>query len=268
MSAQPSREFWGQFGKKPAKRDRRNFKFGTLLVAKPKLPKAYDFDVKYLAVPTPMFGNDVHGDCVIAGRAHQTLRFEYLEQHKVLQISDTAVLREWHKENGNTEQGLVVLDSLDLWRKKGWKVERRTYRIQAYAEVDRTVHDEVRRAIVMQVGIGLGLTLPYNAVELVQAGRPWDVTPGPKGRKDPRGGHYVYCPGYTEIGPVCVTWGRKQQMTWKFFDRFSDEAYATIDARDPRFKKVTRVGGTLDYDRLDALLAKVTPVSTRGVVTA
>jgi hypothetical protein len=30
-----------------------------------------------------MFANDYHGDCVIAGRAHQTLRFEDKEQNKM-----------------------------------------------------------------------------------------------------------------------------------------------------------------------------------------
>lgn len=256
MPAKSSAPFWGKFGKKPARRDKRNFKFGALLAAAPKLPKAYDFDVQYLAVPTPMFANDDHGDCVIAGRAHQTLRFEYLEQHRVLSITDRDVLREWHKENGNTDDGLVLLDSLKEWRHQGWKAAGRTYKIKAFTEVDRTDPDEVRRAIVMQVGVGLGLTLPFNAVELLQAGRPWDVTAGAGGRKNPRGGHYVYCSGYTEQGPVCVTWGRKQQMTWRFLDRFCDEAYAMVDARDAEFKKATGMGGRLDYERIEALLAK------------
>jgi hypothetical protein len=29
---------------------------------------------------------------------------------------------------------------------------------------------------------------------------------------------------------VCVTWGRKQQLTWAFVDKYCDEAYAIIDA--------------------------------------
>ena len=38
-------------------------------------------------VPTPMFGNDVYGDCVMAGRGHQTLRFELIEQNKIIKIT-------------------------------------------------------------------------------------------------------------------------------------------------------------------------------------
>ena len=69
-----------KLGKAPAKRDPRNLKFAAILKAPAKLPTEYDFDLKHPGIPTPMFGNDHYGDCVIAGRAHQTLRFELLEQ--------------------------------------------------------------------------------------------------------------------------------------------------------------------------------------------
>jgi hypothetical protein len=243
--------FWAKFGKKPAKRDERNLKFGPLLVSVPKLPQSFDFDEKYIAVSTPMFGNDEHGDCVIAGRAHQTMRFEYVELRKLLKITDAEVLRQWRKENGHTEDGLVVLDSLKQWRKTGWKAGGRTLKIKAFAELNRKKHDELRRAIVMQIGVGLGFTLPFNALPLFQAGKAWDVGKGSGAKPDPDGGHYVYCPGYTKDGPVCVTWGRKQQLTWRFFDRYCDEAYAMVDARDAKRRKAGSLGGKLDYQLLD-----------------
>ena len=250
--------FWGKFGKRPARRDRRNIGFAELVLRSPRLPAEYDFDARYVAVPTPMFANDAHGDCVIAGRAHQTLRFEFLEQKRVIAVSDADVLREWRRENGGTEDGLVVLDSLKAWRSPGWKVSRATYRIAAFAEVDRARPLEVRRAIFMQVGIGLGLTLPYDAIAQFNAGRPWDVTGGPGGEPDPMAGHYVYCPGYTREGPVCVTWGRRQPMTWAFLARYCDEAYAAVDARDERLKRVARGRGALDLAWLRTRLDEAT----------
>ena len=72
-----------KLGKASAKKDKRNLKFATLLRAAPALPDSYDFDTTHPGIPTPMFGNDTHGDCVIAGRAHQTLRFEDIEQGSV-----------------------------------------------------------------------------------------------------------------------------------------------------------------------------------------
>ena len=225
-----------KLGKAAARRDRRNFLFAAALKALPKLPPNYDFDLHHPGIPTPMFANDDYGDCVMAGRAHQTLRFEDIEQGSVLMISDKDVLREYLKETGGADSGLVVLDSLKLWRSRGWKVGKRSYRIQAFAEVNRGSHAEVRRAIYADVGVGLGLQLPKSAQAQIQGGQPWEVTTGPKSKPGSWGGHYVYVPAYTTRGPVCVTWGRKQQMTWAWFDKYCDEAYAIFDAKN-RFNK-------------------------------
>ena len=226
-----------KLGKAGAKRDKRNLKFATLLRKKlPKLPTSYDFDTKHAGIPTPMFANDELGDCVIAGRAHQTLRFELIEQGSVLMIPDTTVAAEYKKETGGPDSGLVVLDSLKLWRTKGWKVGTHNYKIQAFAQVDFTDRGEVKQSIFADVGIGLGLQLPKSAQKQIQTGQRWEVTTGPSAAPGSWGGHYVYVPGYTSAGPVCVTWGRKQQMTWSWLNKYADEAYAIFDARN-RFKK-------------------------------
>jgi hypothetical protein len=238
-----------KFGKKPAKRDARNLKLSAILRAPPKLPAEYDFDVQHNGIPTPMFGNDYHGDCVIAGRAHQTLRFEDAEQKKILPITDTDVLKEWHLENGNTENGLSVLDSIKLWRTKGWKAAGKVYKIKAFAEIDRKNHDEVKSTVYADIGTGLGFALPDSALPEFHAGKPWTQTSKPPNQNN---GHYVYIPGYTKIGPVCVTWGRKQQMSWAFFDKYCDEAYAMIDAADTQKKKAL-----LDGKKIDAFLGKL-----------
>lgn len=225
-----------KLGKADAKKDDRNLKFALLLKAAPALPSSYDFDTTHSGIPTPVFANDTLGDCVIAGRAHQTLRFEDIEQGSVLMITDKDVTREYFKETSGPDTGLVVLDSLNLWRQKGWKVGKKKYTIQAFAEVDFTDHGQILQAIFGDVGIGIGVQLPKDAKQQILTGQPWDVTSGSGSRKGSWGGHYVYIPGYTPDGPVCVTWGRKQQMTWAWLDKYCDEAYAIFDAKD-RFKK-------------------------------
>jgi len=241
-----------KLGKAPAKRDDRNLRFAAVLRATaPTLPPSYDFDTSHPGIPTPMFGNDTVGDCVIAGRAHQTLRFEDIEQGSVIMIKDSDVLREYKRETGGPDTGLVVLDSLNEWRHRGWKVGQKTYTIQAFAEVNFRKHDEVRQAIFADVGVGLGVQLPIAAQHQIQTGQPWDVTSGPGAAPGSWGGHYVYVPGYTPDGPVCVTWGRKQQITWAWLDRYCDEAYAIFDAHD-RFKKKT-----IDTKKIRAFLSGV-----------
>jgi hypothetical protein len=220
-----------KLGKAEARRDSRNLRFRTILRAQP-LPASYDFDTKHPGIPTPMFGNDDKGDCVMAGRAHQTLRFEDIEQGSVLMITDKDVLNEYFKETGGADSGLVVLDSLNEWRQTGWKVGKKNYKIQAYAEINPKSRSEVKQAIFADVGVGLGLQLPLSAQKQIQTGQPWTVTSGPDSKVGSWGGHYVYVPGYTSKGPVCVTWGRKQQIAWSWLTKYCDEAYAIFDAKD------------------------------------
>ncbi|MBW8888467.1 MAG: hypothetical protein JF616_11985 [Fibrobacteres bacterium] len=239
-----------KLGKADAKRDDRNLLFATLLRAPAKLPDEYDFDLRHTGIPMPMFANDKYGCCVIAGRAHQTLRFELLEAKSKLAITDKQVLAEYLKESGGKDSGLVVLDSLKAWRSHGWKAAGSTYKIQAFSEVAPKQHNLVKQAVYMDVGVGLGLSLPVSAQAQMQSGKPWDVVGGKNGARGSWGGHYVFVPGYTKKGPVCVTWGAKRQMTWAFFDKYCDEAYAIIDAVDTAKKKAA-----LDTAKLKAFLA-------------
>jgi hypothetical protein len=247
-----------KLGKAPAKKDKRNFKMATLWKALPTIPKEWDFDVANAAksIPTPMFGNDVHGDCVIAGRAHQTLRFELIEQKKVLPITEKDVLREYWKQEGGTgpdfDKGLIVLDSINLWRSKGWKANNRKYTIHAFAQIDQMDEEEVRAAIYLLTGAGCGLQLPDSASAQLTAGKPWDVTKGKDSAPGSWGGHYVYLSGYTAQGPVCITWGRKQQMTWKFLKKYCDELYALVDNRNWFVKK-----SPIDAEKLERYLSQI-----------
>lgn len=226
-----------KLGKAAAKEDDRNLRFAAILrAAPPKLPPSYDFDTTHPGIPTPMFANNQYGDCVMAGRAHQTLRFEDIEQGSVMMITDKDVLKEYLKETGGADSGLVVLDSLSEWRHSGWKVGKHIFKIQAFAQVNQKNKDEVRQAIYADVGLGFGVQLPKAAQKQIQTGQPWDVTSGPDSKPGSWGGHYVYVCGYTPAGPVCVTWGRKQQMTWAWVNKYCDEAYAIFDAKNT-FKK-------------------------------
>lgn len=230
-----------KLGKAPARRDRRNLLFERVLKRVPALPREYDFDREHPGTPTPMFANDTYGDCVIAGRAHQTLRFERLEQGKRLTITDGEVLDEYFKETGGEDTGLVVLDSLKLWRRRGWKAAGGRYKVKAFAEIKPESQDEIRSAVYLDLGVGLGLWLPLSAQGQSEAGKPWEVRRGPDSEPGSWGGHYVYVPAYTKTGPVCVTWGMKQPMTWAFLKKYCDEAYAIIDAVDtPKKKRVLR----------------------------
>lgn len=217
-----------KLGKAPARRDHRNLRLAAVLHGI-RLPREYDFDLRHLGIPLPMFDNAHLGDCVIAGRAHQTLRFERLERRRVISIAERDVRREYLRETGGGDTGLAVLDSLKQWRSRGWRLDGRLHRIRAFAEIDPKRRRQVKAAIFLDVGVGMGLELPESAKRQIVAGKPWAVERGPAARSGSWGGHYVYVSGYTRRGPMAVTWGRKQQMTWAFVERYCDEAYAIVD---------------------------------------
>ncbi len=246
-----------KLGKEPARRDSRNLKLKAILRAPVKVPGEYDFDTSHSGVPSPVFANDRVGDCVIAGRAHQTLRFELVEQKKVIEITDDDVTREYFLETGGPDEGLFVLDSLKLWRTSGWKAAGDQYFIMAFAEIDRAKSSEVKRTVFTDLGVGLGLSLPLTAQREFEAGKPWRTTIGSGSAPNSWGGHYVYVTGYTTLGPTCVTWGRKQLMSWSFFKKYCDEAYAVVDALNtPKKRRM------LDAAKVAAFLNNVTTVDT------
>jgi len=247
------------FGKAPAKQDHRTLKLADVLLEEDPLPPEYDFDDKHKDIPTPKYLNPPLNNCVIAGRAHQTLRFEIDEQGVLINITNKDVKREFEKQTGGSNNDIQVLGSLKLWRTRGWEAAGQNLKIKAFTKIEPIDPEKIKRAILVNLGVGLGFFLPDSAITQFEAGEPWDVT---REKAAPHG-HYVYVPGYTKDGPVCVTWGRKQQMTWAFVDKYCDEAYAIIDAIDTPQKK-----RNLDEEKINKFLATCAPVSGEGARTS
>ena len=229
-----------KLGKLPAKHDQRTIQLQNILKLKelPPIPKIYDCDTVLPApIPLLMFGNDKWGDCVMAARANQTLRLECFEQKKVIPISDSNVLNEYWKEqsagclNKHPDKGLNVLSSLTAWR-KGWNAAGQSYNIYGFGEIAALDHAEVLAAIYLLNGAIAGIQLPVSAQSQFESGQPWDITSGPGTNPGSWGGHCIYLSAYNDIGPICETWAKKQQMTWAFWDRYNDECWGIVDDRD------------------------------------
>jgi hypothetical protein len=225
-----------KLGKLPARIDTRTLRLARLFIpAKlPALPDKFDNDDGMnVVIESNMFGNDQWGDCVIAGRANWTLRAEYFEQNIRLPITTDEVLYQYWKEQGGNastqpDNGLVMLNSLNVWRHDGWTAAKEHYNIYAYAAINWKKYNELKYAILLLGGAYTGFWVPSSAMDQFDRGETWTVVPG----STIAGGHAIYLVGYNEIGPVCLTWGKKQQMTWEFFLKYTDEAYAMIDDID------------------------------------
>lgn len=220
-----------KLGKQQAVKDLRNLKISAILKTTEEPPEEYDFDVLNPGIPTPMFANDKYGCCVISGRGHQTLRFEGAEQKRILNITDEDITTEYFEESGGQDNGLNMLTSLREWRKRGWNAAGGQYKIKAFAEVNPRDHREVKTTIFSDIGIVLGVALPDNWQEATKTD-PWTAWDYTDEKPSPYNGHCVFVPAYNKKGPICVTWGGRLQMSWDFFDKYTDEAYAVIDAKN------------------------------------
>jgi hypothetical protein len=236
-----------KLGKLAAKQDYRTIQLSKILRALPPPPANFDVDSQYSSLTdSHMYKNDTLGDCVMAGRAHQTLRLEDYEQQVVIPISDNDVTTEYFKETGGADNGLVMIDSLNAWR-QGWKVAGQNYDIYAYAQVDVNSKNQVMEAIYLLNGLYIGLELPISA----QHQGIWDVTTGPDSTPGSWGGHCVYIVAYDADYLTCMTWGARKRMTWAFFQKYCDEAFGIVDDKD-------NASSTLDVNALSAILAEIT----------
>lgn len=245
-----------RLGKLPPKIDERTIRLSSIIRKEllPPLPDSYDLDEALGGIDNNrMFLNNKYGCCVISARAHQTFRFEKFEQGQQIEIADQEVEYQYFKETGGSDRGLVLLLSLNRWRNEGWQVGGKTYTVYAFASVDWKNHDEARHCIHLLGGVNFGMKVYQKDIDQFNAGEPWHLT-GNDGEL--RGGHGVYLHNYSanQGGITCTTWGRKQPMTWDFWDKRIDEAYGIVDNRNAWMGD----DSPLDVQKLDAYLKEIT----------
>jgi len=253
-------------GKLPTKIDTRTLKMNTFLKPEdelPSIPETYDIDVSMgCIIPLNDFGNKTWGDCVIAGRANLTQRFEFYEQKIVVPITTEDVLNQYWIEQGVLDpkcwltkklhllpdRGLSMLESLDIWRKCGWQINKNEYNIYAFATLDAI--NEIKQSIYFLNGAYVGMQVSKSAMSQFNKGLLWEV---PEIESPIIGGHAIAVIGYSPTDVTCITWGVKQKMTWDFFKKYTDEAYGVVDN-----KNSWSVNSILDVEKLTTQLNIIT----------
>jgi hypothetical protein len=147
-----------------------------------------------------------------------------------------------------SDNGLVMLSSLNEWRQKGWTVCGNSYTIYAFAAIDVRNEDELKYAVYLLNGGYIGITVTDEAMKQFYKGETWDVVSG----ANPEGGHAIHIVGFNDIGPVCITWGKKQQMTWAFYKKYTDEAFAIVDNKNAFMEN-----SPVDVNKLKGYLDKI-----------
>jgi hypothetical protein len=229
--------------------DYRTIRLSDIMPTLPPYPETFDVDSQYPNLTdTRMFGNDIYGDCVKAGRAHATFRYEYKEQGFQIPILDSEVEADYFLETGGPDSGLDMINSLNDWR-KGWTIGGKLYSIDAYAKTNPANINQNMATIYLLNGLYIGLLLPVTA----QTQDTWDGTPDGSSNSLPGswGGHCVYIKAYDAKTVTCITWGILKQMTWPFFAAYCNNPFAIVQ------NKCTP-NSPIDQSALDAILSQIT----------
>jgi hypothetical protein len=213
-----------RFGRLPRKPGHKMLFLSDYLAKKVELPApptSADWTTK---VPSwPMMGNDQYGDCVEAGKGHMVMVFSAYGAGTLNTPSDQVIESTYFTETGGSDSGLDIPTSLDYWVQNPLAGDK----LAAWAAVNPANHDEVKLAIALFGGVTLGVNLPDNCFDAINAGQPWTDT---SGDPDPSMGHDIVLVAYDAGGPTCVTWGQLQKMSWDWFDKYTTECYVLIGA--------------------------------------
>lgn len=203
-------------------------------------PAKYNVDDACPGIVPRVYMNDQLNDCVIAARAHHTMRLDYSSGPTLPNISDDEVSNEYVAEAGVFDVGIVVSNSLTKWQSPGWLAGgvwrnigdfrgpfcvNGTGALAGDATTDLTMTD-LQSCIVEHTGVQVDLHLPDGIViddkNSFGPSNDWSDTSKPQA---PQGRHVMLLTGYDQAGVIGITWGAQQHMTWAFLTKYCSGVY-------------------------------------------
>jgi hypothetical protein len=173
------------------------------------------------------------GDCVWAGAAHEHRLLNKVVRKLDLQFTGRNVIDDYSAATGyvlddpSTDNGTDVHKALDYRRRTGiGDANGARHKIGAYVALDPKNWDHLRQAVYIFGAVGIGFSFPNSAWQQFNNGEPWDVVSDDGGND---GGHYVPVMGAPSADKVAVvTWGKRQEMTKAFYEKYNDECWVYI----------------------------------------
>lgn len=206
----------------------------------------------------PMLANDQFNCCTSAAAGHMVHHWTEANQRGVF-LTDKDVIEAHAALTGDQlMEPVSMLSALKFWRKTGIG----DHRIHSFMSAGRAKEETLRAVIHLFGAAYIGLDLPDFAVQ----GKPeevlatvWEISAtAPPGGAAPqvKNGHCVAAIGYDERVIYVVTWGALKTMTWGFFTRYTDEAFAVLSTDWVEKDKKSPSG--FDLTTLEVDLSRVT----------
>jgi hypothetical protein len=172
--------------------------------------------------------NDQLGCCTCAALGHATQVWT-ANSSTELNVTDAEVLAIYEKWCGynpsdpSSDGGGVELYVLGDYKSEGFAGTT----LKAFASVLPANQVHVQQAINLFIGLYIGMQIPaYIMPDDGNVPTFWDLNP--TANNSIIGGHAVFVTGYDSKGPKFISWGSNYQMSWAYWVKNVDEAYALI----------------------------------------
>lgn len=234
--------------------DTRDLKFASYVTA-PEIPTSWskpNFGYGTYFKDWGMYGNDQVGDCVVASRAHLTRLFTAVGAPATAKFTTDSVISEYSAVTGyvpgdeSTDNGTDMRTMCRYQKNTGLAdADGNRHKIGAYVSVNGIL--EALQSVYVLGGVCIGFWVPESAMEQFDRGEIWDDV----GDTNILGGHEVCGVGtmdWTQKITV-VTWGKRQEMTKAFFEKYVDEQWSYVSSEILSAKGMWR---GLNVDQLSA----------------
>ena len=218
-----------KFGKTPARADAVSLKFSTVFNA-PLLPKPPTSFGHYNLMPDGnffMLANDIWGDCVWAGAAHEHMLWTLEGGSPRAHFTSRDVLSDYSAATGfdpnkpATDRG-TDMQVAAAYRQKTGIVDTygNRHKIDAYAALKVGDTDQLAQAAWIFGAVGVGVNVPSSMIDQFKSNQVWSIASG----DTIEGGHYIPLVGRDAHGNfLFITWGRIQAATPDWVSEYMDE---------------------------------------------
>ena len=237
-------------GRNPYHHDERTLKLRDILNKLDKekdIPAQYDWGRRIKPDHSwGDYGNLKLNNCTFVTAAYLIMIWKSYKAEKIYRPAVKTIIEDYSKLIKDNRKGgkslKAILDEggksleairvLSHWRKHGID----GHKIIAFAKLTfnnkKVQKEELKRVIYLYGGCFIGLNIPRSVENQWQHSKIWSIirrVPGGDARRRLWFSHALLVIGYNEKGLRVVTFGKEEVMTWDFYLKYVDEAYAVFD---------------------------------------
>jgi len=269
-------------GKLPYKHDKRTLKFRNVINktdSETKIPVQYDWGSRIKPNHNwGDYGNLKLDNCTFVAAAYLIMIWKSYKADRIYRPGVKRIIEDYSKLIKDNRPGgkpinailneggkpLEATKVLNHWRKKGID----GHKIIAFTKLtfnNKKGHkEELKRAIYLYGGCFIGINIPRSVEKQWQNNKKWTIIRGVSGGDARRRlwfSHALLATGYNEKELRVVTFGKEEIMSWEFYEKYVDEAYAIFDEK---FLKDRKTPSRMKVKDLEDILK----LKTKGVKKA